>query len=52
MFWTNCHQKQLPDNCGTMSGVNWRREVDIQNNDAMLHMDYKHFEYSQNTVMH
>ena len=46
LFWANCHQTHLPDNCGTVLGVNWRREVDKQNDEAMPHMDYKNFGYS------
>ena len=40
------------DNCVTVFSVNWRREVDTQNDEAMPHMDYKNFEYSSNTVLH
>ena len=42
----------VSDNCGTVLGVNWRREVDKQNDEAMPHMDYKHLGYSPNKVLH
>ena len=50
LFSPNCHQTHLPDNCDTVLGVDLRREVTKQNDEAMPHMDYKNFEYSSNTA--